>query len=50
METNTEELDKRIGELNNWLNITMIDFLRIVGVLVTGLLGFIGKLTFFPNP
>jgi hypothetical protein len=41
---------KGIDNVENRLNIITIGFLSIVGILVTGLLGIIGKLTFFPNP
>ena len=42
-------LGKRVDDLNNRFNIMTVGFLSIVGVLVTGILGIIGKVTFFPN-
>jgi predicted nuclease with TOPRIM domain len=42
-------LGKRVDDLNNRLNIMTVGFLSIVGVLVMGILGIIGKMTFFPN-
>ena len=44
------ETDKRINDLNGRLNITSNAFLGIVGILVTGILGILGKIVFFPNP
>jgi hypothetical protein len=32
------------------LNITSNAFLGIVGILVTGILGILAKIVFFPNP
>jgi DNA repair exonuclease SbcCD ATPase subunit len=43
-------LSKRVDDLNSHFNIMTVGFLSIVGVLVTGILGIIGKVTFFPNP
>jgi len=44
------ETEKRINDLNGRLNITSNAFLGIVGILVTGILGILGKIVFFPNP
>ncbi|GBF54932.1 phosphomannomutase [Microcystis sp. 0824] len=44
------ETDKRINDLNGRLNITSNAFLGIVGILVTGILGILAKIVFFPNP
>jgi predicted nuclease with TOPRIM domain len=43
-------LSKRVDDLNSYFNIMTVGFLSIVGILVTGILGIIGKVTFFPNP
>ena len=43
------ETDKRINDLNGRLNITSNAFLGIVGILVTGILGILAKIVFFPN-
>lgn len=50
IESKTDGLEKRVDDLNGRLNIMTIGFLSIVGVLVTGILGIIGKIAFFPNP
>ncbi len=51
LSTKTEGLEKRVDDLNSRLNIMMVGFLSIIGVLVTGILGFIGKVVFFSgNP
>ena len=44
------ETEKRINDLNGRLNVTSNAFLGIVGILVTGILGILGKIVFFPNP
>ncbi len=44
------ETEKRINDLNGRLNVTSNAFLGIVGLLVTGILGILGKIVFFPNP
>lgn len=44
------ETDKRINDLNGRLNITSNAFLGIVGILVTGILGILAKIVFFPSP
>lgn len=44
-----EQITKRLDNVENRLNSMTIGFLSIVGVLVAGLLGIIGKLSFFPN-
>ena len=44
------ETEKRINDLNGRLNITSNAFLGIVGILVTGILGILAKIVFFPNP
>ncbi len=43
-------IDKRLDEFNSRFNIMTLGFLSIIGVLVTGVLGAIAKLVFFPNP
>jgi len=43
------EIEKRIDDLNARVNITTNGFLGIVGILVTGILGILGKVVFFPN-
>ena len=45
-----DDLNDRATDLNNRFNIMTVGFLSIVGVLVTGILGMLGKVTFFPNP
>lgn len=45
-----DDTKKRIDSINARLNTFTLGFLSIVGVLVTGLLGIIGKLVFYPNP
>ena len=42
-------INKRVDDVNSHLNIMTIGFLSIVGVLVSGILGIVGKLTFFPK-
>lgn len=44
-----DSVDKRFDNVENRLNSMTIGFFGIVDVLVTGLLGIIGKLAFFPN-
>jgi archaellum component FlaC len=44
------QLDKRIDSVDTRLNTFMIGFLSIIGIMVTGILGIIGKVVFFPNP
>ena len=39
-------LAKRVDDINNRFNIMTVGFLSILGVLVTGILGIIGKVTF----
>jgi hypothetical protein len=48
IESKTEGLEKRVDDINGQLNIMTIGFLSIVGVLVTAILGMLGKLVFFP--
>lgn len=43
-----DSVDKKFDEVNTHLNTMTIGFLSIVGILVTGLLGIISKLVFFP--
>jgi hypothetical protein len=47
-----EQSPKQISEnhlsIDKRLNVTTIGFLSIVGILVTGMLGFIGKVVFLP--
>jgi archaellum component FlaC len=43
-------IEKRIDDLNARVNITTVGFLSIVGILVTGMLGILGKVVFFQNP
>ena len=43
------ETEKRINDLNGRLNVTSNAFLGIVGILVTGILGILGKIVFFPK-
>jgi archaellum component FlaC len=49
LKTQNEQIVKRLDNVENRLNTMTIGFLSIVGILVTGLLGIIGKLTFFPQ-
>lgn len=42
-------LRERMDDLNSRLNGMTVGFLSIVGILVTGILGIIGKVVFFPN-
>ncbi|WP_419866690.1 hypothetical protein [Microcystis viridis] len=44
------EIEKRIDDLNVRVNISNNGFLGIVEILVTGILGILGKIVFFPNP
>ncbi|MBF2055835.1 MAG: DUF4164 domain-containing protein [Cyanobacterium sp. T60_A2020_053] len=48
-----EKLDSKIEKLetsiNNRFNTLTLGFLGLVGVLVTGLLGIVTKIVFFPN-
>lgn len=52
-----DEIDKRLNQvdrsievINARLNTFTLGFLSIVGILVTGLLGIVTKVVFFPNP
>lgn len=45
-----DQVDKQIDSVNARLNTFRLGFLGTVGVLVTGLLGIVGKVVFFPNP
>lgn len=49
IEKRIDDTNKRIDDLNGRLNIMTIGFLSIVGVLVTGILGIIGKVVFFSS-
>jgi hypothetical protein len=49
IESKTDGLEKRVDDINGRLNIMTIGFLSIVGVLVTGILGVVGKFVFFPT-
>ena len=44
------ETEKRVNDLNGRLNVTSNAFLGIVGILVTGILGILGKIVFFLTP
>jgi chromosome segregation ATPase len=45
-----DDTNRRIDENSARLNTFSLGFLGIVGVLVTGLLGIVSKVVFFPNP
>lgn len=49
IESKLDGLEKRVDDINGRLNIMTIGFLSIVGVLVAGMLGFVGKVVFFSN-
>jgi hypothetical protein len=49
LKTQNEQINKRLDNIETRLNTMTLGFLGIVGVLVTGLLAIIGKITFFPN-
>jgi chromosome segregation ATPase len=44
-----EQVDRQIEAVNARLNTFLLGFLSIVGILVTGLLGIVGKVVFFPS-
>ncbi|CCI24780.1 conserved hypothetical protein [Microcystis aeruginosa PCC 9809] len=50
LDSKVMEIEKRIDDLNVRVNITTNGFLGIVEILVTGILGILGKIVFFPNP
>jgi peptidoglycan hydrolase CwlO-like protein len=50
LDSKVMEIEKRIDDLNVRVNISNNGFLGIVGILVTGILGILGKIVFFPNP
>ena len=50
LDSKVMEIEKRIDDLNARVNITTNGFLGIVGILVAGILGILGKIVFFPNP
>jgi tetrahydromethanopterin S-methyltransferase subunit G len=45
-----DQIEKSIDSVNARLNTFTLGFLSIVGILVTGLLGIVTKVVFFPNP
>lgn len=49
LKAESSQSNKRLDEVNTRLNTVTLGFFGIIGVLVTGLLTFIGKLVFFPN-
>ena len=50
LDSKVMEIEKRIDDLNVRVNISNNGFLGIVEILVTGILGILGKIVFFPNP
>jgi len=44
-----DALGKRLDSVENRLNTVTLGVFGIIGVLVTGLLTFVGKVVFFPN-
>jgi hypothetical protein len=44
-----KNLDKRLDSVETRLNTVTFGVFGIIGVLVTGLLTFVGKFVFFPN-
>ncbi|MBF2058500.1 MAG: hypothetical protein IGQ45_15105 [Cyanobacterium sp. T60_A2020_053] len=46
---NKEALSQRLNSVETRLNTITLGVFGIIGVLVTGLLGFVGKVIFFPN-
>ena len=44
-----KNLDKRLDSVETRLNTVTLGVFGIIGVLVTGLLTFVGKFVFFPN-
>ena len=49
LDSKVMEIEKRIDDLNVRVNISNNGFLGIVEILVTGILGILGKIVFFPN-
>jgi CHASE3 domain sensor protein len=45
-----DDTNRRIDGINTRLNTITLGFFSIIGILVTGLLGIVGKVVFFPNP
>lgn len=45
-----DDTNKRIDSVDARLNTFMLGFLSIIGIMVTGILGIVGKVVFFPNP
>lgn len=50
LKTENEQIVKRLDSVDNRLNTVTLGVFGLVGVLVTGLLTFVGKFVFFPNP
>jgi tetrahydromethanopterin S-methyltransferase subunit G len=50
LKTDVNAVNKRLDSVDNRLNTITLGVFGTIGVLVTGLLTFIGKVVFFPNP
>ncbi|WP_017293016.1 hypothetical protein [Geminocystis herdmanii] len=49
LNTRVDETNKRLDSIDTRLNTVTLGVFGIIGVLVTGLLTFVGKFVFFPN-
>ncbi len=49
LKAESTQTNKRLDEVNSRLNTVTLGVFGLIGVLVTGLLTFIGKLVFFPK-
>jgi predicted nuclease with TOPRIM domain len=49
LNTRIDETNKRLDSIDTRLNTVTLGVFGIIGVLVTGLLTFLGKIVFFPN-
>jgi len=49
LKSDVNGINKRLDSVENRLNTVTLGVFGIIGVLVTGLLTFVGKVVFFPN-
>ncbi|MBL1210969.1 hypothetical protein [Geminocystis sp. GBBB08] len=50
LKTEVSTINKRLDSVDNRLNTVTLGVFGLIGVLVTSLLTFVGKVVFFPNP
>ncbi len=50
LKSQNEQIVKRIDNVETGINTMTLGFVELLGVLITGLLTIVGKITFFPNP